>query len=73
MSFTICLDFQVMARHKIQSARYEVIWSKVQGDKIGEDGDDEMDLYRHRLPRNRNKDSGLAQSDSTTIKRVCSI
>lgn len=59
-----------MTKHKIQSPRYEVIWSKVQGDKIGGDGDDELDLYRHRLPRNRNKDFGLAQSDSTTIKRV---
>lgn len=67
------LIHKVMTKHKIQSARYEVIWSKVQGDKIGEDGDDDLDLYKHRFSRNRNKDSGLSQTDSTTIKRVSRI
>lgn len=59
-----------MAKHKIQSARYELVWSNVQSDKIGEDGEFEIDIYKHRLPRNRNKDPGPTQSDSTTFKRV---
>lgn len=64
------LIHKVMTKHKIQSARYEVIWSKVQGDKLGEDGDDDFDWYKPRPLRNRYKDTGLAQPDSTTIKRV---
>ena len=59
-----------MTKHKIQSPRYEMVWSNVQNDKISEDGEIDLKFYKSTLPRNRNKGSDPSQSDSTTFKRV---
>lgn len=46
------------------------MWSNIQSDKMGEDGEFDLNLYKHSLPRNRNKSLDPAQSESTTFKRV---
>ncbi|KAK6628142.1 hypothetical protein RUM43_001953 [Polyplax serrata] len=64
------LIHKVMTKHKIQSARYELVWSSIQSEKIGEDVEFDLSLYKLFLPRNRNKGLDPTQSESTSFKRL---
>ncbi|PNF25178.1 Serine/threonine-protein kinase mTOR, partial [Cryptotermes secundus] len=60
---------RVIAKHKINCQRYEIVTCKIVTDTTIAEEEDYM-LMRHRLSRHKNRDIALTSSDTTTIKRL---